>query len=178
MLLVVMPDLFSRVLLSFWPALLATPLPLLFWAPFALFSPSKSAWFCRAKATTQSLERGSFRTDLSTKFRKEIPSRNLYENRSDAWAVAGPVLHGTSIAIPLLRWQMELAQLGSEWNSLFFRRSVVVCPCLWRKEGMKTVESKRRKAKKIRQIESETFLQAHLHQPQYNLLKMITDRLN
>ena len=50
------PDLFSRVLPSCLPPLLATPLP-----PFsrhlsALFSPSKSALFCRAKGIAQSLE--------------------------------------------------------------------------------------------------------------------------
>ena len=39
---------------------------------FALFSPSKSALFCREKGTTQSLERGSFRIDLSRKFGKEF----------------------------------------------------------------------------------------------------------
>ena len=64
----------------------------LFWPPlflpfsghlFALFSPLKSALFCRAKGTIQSLEIGSFRMDLSRKFGKEIPSRNLREKRSD-----------------------------------------------------------------------------------------------
>ena len=49
-------------------------------------SPSKSALFCRTRATAQSLERlserGNFRIDLSTKFGTEIPSRNLCENRS------------------------------------------------------------------------------------------------
>ena len=49
---------------------------------FALFSPSKSALFCRAKGTAQISERGNFRMDLSTKFGKEIPSRNLREKRS------------------------------------------------------------------------------------------------
>ena len=46
---------------------------------FALFSPSQSALFCREKCTAQSLERGSSGMDLSTKFGKEIPSRNLRE---------------------------------------------------------------------------------------------------
>ena len=82
MLLVAPTDLFSRVLFSFLPLLLATPLPLLFSAHFRLFSPSKSALFCRAKGTVQSLERGSSGMDLSTKFGKEIPSRNLREKRS------------------------------------------------------------------------------------------------
>ena len=50
--------------------------------PFALFSPSKSALFCRAKGTAQSLVRGRFRMNLSSKFGKEIPSRNLLERRS------------------------------------------------------------------------------------------------
>ena len=36
----------------------------------------------RAKGTVQSLERGSSGMDLSTKFGKEIPSRNLREKRS------------------------------------------------------------------------------------------------
>ena len=49
---------------------------------FALLSPSKNALFCRAKGTVQSLERGSFRMPLSTKFGKEIPSRNLREKKS------------------------------------------------------------------------------------------------
>ena len=60
------PDLFSRVLSSFLPPLLATPLP-----PFL-------------KGTVQSLERGSSGMDLSTKFGKEIPSQNLREARSVA----------------------------------------------------------------------------------------------
>ena len=75
-------DLFSRVcfrasFFSFLPLLLATPLPPLFSAPFCPFLPLKSALFCREKGTEQSLERGSFRTDLFPKFGKEIPSRNL-----------------------------------------------------------------------------------------------------
>ena len=49
---------------------------------FAIFLPSKSALFCRGKGTVQSLERGSSGMDLSTKFGKEIPSRNLREKRS------------------------------------------------------------------------------------------------
>ena len=64
----------------------------LFWSPlflpfsrhtFALFSPSKSALFCRVKGTAQSLERGTSGMDLSTKFGKEIPSRNLRKKRSE-----------------------------------------------------------------------------------------------
>ena len=51
---------------------------------FALFSPSKTALFCRAKGTAQSLERGSSGMDLSTKFGKEIPSQNLRKKRSVA----------------------------------------------------------------------------------------------
>ena len=68
-------DLFSRVLFSFLLPLLAAPLPPLFWTPFR----PVSALFCRAKGTAQILERGSFRMHLSTKFGKEIPSRNLRE---------------------------------------------------------------------------------------------------
>ena len=69
------PDLFSRILPPSWP-----PLFLPFSQDlFALFSPSKTALFCRAKCTLQSLERGRFRMDLSTKFGKEIPSQNLRE---------------------------------------------------------------------------------------------------
>ena len=49
----------------------------------ALFFPLKSALFCRERGTAQSLESGSFRMDLSTRFGKEIPSRNLREKRSD-----------------------------------------------------------------------------------------------
>ena len=44
--------------------------------------PSKSALFCRVRGTAHSLERGSVRMDLSTKFGKEIPSRNLREKIS------------------------------------------------------------------------------------------------
>ena len=76
-------DLFSRVLFFLfcplcWPPLFSP----LFSAPFCPCLPLKSALFCREKGTEQSLERGSFRTDLSPKFGKEIPSRNLRENRS------------------------------------------------------------------------------------------------
>ena len=49
---------------------------------FALFSPTKSALFCRAEGAPQSLERDGFRTDLSADFGKEIPSRNLRKKRS------------------------------------------------------------------------------------------------
>ena len=72
-------DLFSRVLFSFLPPLLVTPLPLLFSAPFSPFPPLKNALFCRGRGTAQSLERGSFRMDLSTNFGKETPSRNRRE---------------------------------------------------------------------------------------------------
>ena len=59
------------------------PFSAFFPAPFSPFSPPlKSALFCRARGTAQSLERGSSRIDLSTNFRKEIPSRNLREKRS------------------------------------------------------------------------------------------------
>ena len=75
-------DLFSRVLFSSLPRLLATPLPPLFSAHFRPFPPSKSALFCRGKGTAQSLERGRSGMDLSTKFGKEIPSRNLRKKRS------------------------------------------------------------------------------------------------
>ena len=63
----------------------------LFWPPlflplsrhlFTPFFPSKNALLCRAKGTAQHFKNGSFRTDLSTKFGKEIPSRNLREKRS------------------------------------------------------------------------------------------------
>ena len=80
-------DLFSRVLFSFLPPLLATPLPLIFSALFRPFFPSKRALFCRANGTAHSLERGGYRMDLCTKFGKEIPSRNLREKRS-VWAIA------------------------------------------------------------------------------------------
>ena len=49
---------------------------------FTPFSPLESALFCRAKGTAQSLERGTFRMDLSPKFGKETPSRNLRKRRS------------------------------------------------------------------------------------------------
>ena len=84
-------DLFSRVLFSFLPPLLTTPFPPLFSALYTPFSPSKSALFCRERGTAQSLERGSFRMDLSTKFGKETPSRNLHEERAD-WLSSRPML--------------------------------------------------------------------------------------
>ena len=43
--------------------------------------PSESALFCGVQGTAHSLERGSFRMDLSTKFGKEVPSRNLRQNK-------------------------------------------------------------------------------------------------
>ena len=79
-------DLFSRVLFSFlrlrWPPLFLPSSRHL----FTLFAPSKSALFCRAKGTAQSLERGSFRMDLSKDFGKEIPSRNL-RKKGQLWAL-------------------------------------------------------------------------------------------
>ena len=75
-------DLFSCVLFSFLP-LCWPPLFLPFSRHlFTLFSPSKSALFCRAKGKAQSLERGRLRMDLSKQFGKEIPSRNLRKKRS------------------------------------------------------------------------------------------------
>ena len=50
--------------------------------PLLLASPLKTALFCRARGTAQSLERGDFSADLSTIFGKQIPSRTLHENRS------------------------------------------------------------------------------------------------
>ena len=64
------PDLFSRVLFSFSPPFLATPLPPLFLAPFHPFLPTKIALFCRARDTAQSLERGSLGVDLSQNVRE------------------------------------------------------------------------------------------------------------
>ena len=64
-------DMFSRVL---FPPLLTTPLPPRCMAPCRRFSPPRKV-LC--------LERDSFGMDLSTKFGKEIPSRNLHEKRSD-----------------------------------------------------------------------------------------------
>ena len=58
----------------YWPPLFPTPFS---GHLFALFSPSKSALFCRAKGTALIFQRSTFRMDLSTKFGKEIPSRNL-----------------------------------------------------------------------------------------------------
>ena len=57
------------------------------WYLFAFFL-AKHALFCGARGTAQSLERGSFRMDLSTTFGKEIPSQDQGENRS----VVGPVV--------------------------------------------------------------------------------------
>ena len=60
---------------------------------FALLSLSKSALFCRAKGAAQSLERGNSGMDLSTKFGKEIPSRNLREKRSVYVRENGEIQH-------------------------------------------------------------------------------------
>ena len=77
------PDLFSRVLFFPFCPLCGPPFFLPFSRhPFAVFFPLKNALFCRAMGTAQSLERGSSRPDLSTKFGKESPSRNLRANRS------------------------------------------------------------------------------------------------
>ena len=74
---------FHASFFPFCPSLLATPFPSFSGHLFAFFSPSKSALVCRAKGITHSLERGSFRMDLSRKFGKEIPSRNLREKGSE-----------------------------------------------------------------------------------------------
>ena len=90
-----MADLFSRILFSFLPLLLATPLPLPFFGTFAPFAPLENALFCRGRGTAETSERSSFRIDLLRKFGKEIPSRNLRENRSDGQgAVKGVYLKG------------------------------------------------------------------------------------
>ena len=60
------PDLFHASFFSFLPPLLATLFLPFSRHLFALLSPSKSALFCRAKRTAQSLERGSSGMDLST----------------------------------------------------------------------------------------------------------------
>ena len=57
---------------------------------FAIFSPSRSALFCPAKGTAQSLERGGSGMDLSRKFGKEIPSPNLREKRPGIRSENGP----------------------------------------------------------------------------------------
>ena len=68
------PELFSRIFfLSPPPCHPSKSSPFFFSAPFAPFSPSRSALFCRETSTGQSLERGSFRMDLSTKLEQEIP---------------------------------------------------------------------------------------------------------
>ena len=69
------------------PNMLATLLRLLFLAPgFTLFSASKSALFCRTKATAQSLERGSLRVDDLRKVRegKFLPELCVKKNWSDS----------------------------------------------------------------------------------------------
>ena len=60
------------VLFSFLPLCWPPHLPPVFLVTFLPLSPSpsKSALFCTAKGTAQSLVRGSFRMDLSTKFGK------------------------------------------------------------------------------------------------------------
>ena len=72
---------------SFFPfsSLAGIPLPLLISAPFRPFPPRKAHCSVERQAQhrawrgAQSLARGSFGMDLSTKFGKEIPSRNLRE---------------------------------------------------------------------------------------------------
>ena len=49
---------------------------------FTLFSPSKSALFCRTKGTAQSLERAVLGWTSLKSSGKEIPSRNLRKKRS------------------------------------------------------------------------------------------------
>ena len=68
------------------------PFPPLFSAPFRPFFPLESALSCREKGTAQSLERGSSRMDLSTKFGKEILSRNLLEKSQIMASVTRPQL--------------------------------------------------------------------------------------
>ena len=74
---------FHASFFPFWPLCWPPLFPPFLGTFFTLFSPSKSALFCRQGDTAQSLERGSFRMDLSTKFGKEIPSRNLRKKRSE-----------------------------------------------------------------------------------------------
>ena len=76
-------------LVSCLPPLLATPLPRLFLAPFRPFPP---LLFCRARGMAQSLERGSFRVDLSTNVGKELPA---YEQRRVDLATFRALLAGT-----------------------------------------------------------------------------------
>ena len=66
---------------------------------FAISSPSKSALFCRAKGTVQSLGRGSSGMDLPTEFGKEIPSRNLREKRSGKAGIPESALQSPNTAM-------------------------------------------------------------------------------
>ena len=76
-------DLFPHVLFSFLPPLLATPLPLLFSAPFCPSLPLEECSVER-RAQHRTWRRGNFRMDISTQFGKEAPSRNLRENGSES----------------------------------------------------------------------------------------------
>ena len=93
---------FHASLFPFLPSLVATPLPPLFSAPsrpflplVALFSPSKRALICRAKGTAQSLEKGSFRVDVSSKFGKEIPE--IYVKKVRVLSASHDVMVGQPI---------------------------------------------------------------------------------
>ena len=79
------PDLFSSILFPCCPPLCCPPLFLPFFGSFLPSSPLEKCAVCSVerKATAQSLERGSFRMSLSTRFGKEIPSRNVRD-----WKIA------------------------------------------------------------------------------------------
>ena len=89
-----------------------------FLGTFAPFSPPQKALLvCRVKGAGQSLERGSSRMNLSTKFGKEIPSRNLREKGSETlqaeiegkfspgvvFAKGSRFLLGSLLGVPLTR---------------------------------------------------------------------------
>ena len=88
---------------------MATPLPPLLLALFALFSTSKSALFRRAKGIAHGLWRGSFRMDLSAKFGKEIPSRTLRQQKVQDGKIPS---HKTKFAISFSQWILSLREGG------------------------------------------------------------------
>ena len=115
-----------KILTCFHALLFSLLLPLLA-TPFCPFSPHLMAFFSPSKKVLCSVEqrarhtswRGNFRMDLSTKFGKEIPSRNLREKRS--------VLNCFTILAPRdLRLIMIVR--GEHWTGHQTKASTKKCP--------------------------------------------------
>ena len=89
-------------------------------ATSAPFSPSETALFCRTKCRAQSLERGSFRMDFSTKFGKEIPSQICVKKGQfqhpripGRWEPGGGSFSSFVARTPFLRWDSLAPLQGS-----------------------------------------------------------------